>query len=238
MPAEFVAGARSQPWWAATEALAHTLPYDATIMGDYSLPVERAAAVTIPDDRARRRGELRVHGPNGRRPGQGSPSRPAPHPPWPGAQHRSDRPHACLEGILRKLSPAPGGELKYRPFIISAGGQRPPARSARGREGSRSGRQGLIVVIKAPRWPPPGQTQPGRRPNRSFNQRARRCQEDPPCLSTAPAGERPVVGSRAAARWTRRQARRRRHDRLVPLARRSSLIHGHLVTRPFGRVQA
>jgi pimeloyl-ACP methyl ester carboxylesterase len=48
MPAEFVAGARSQPWWAATEALAHTLPYDATIMGDYSLPTETAAAVTIP----------------------------------------------------------------------------------------------------------------------------------------------------------------------------------------------
>jgi pimeloyl-ACP methyl ester carboxylesterase len=48
MPAEFVAGARSQPWWAATEALAHTLPYDATIMGDYSLPTERAAAVAIP----------------------------------------------------------------------------------------------------------------------------------------------------------------------------------------------
>ena len=48
MPAEFVAAARSQPWWAATEALAHTLPYDATIMGDYSLPVDRAAEVSIP----------------------------------------------------------------------------------------------------------------------------------------------------------------------------------------------
>ena len=48
MPAEFVAGARTQPWWAATEALAHTLPYDATVMGDYSLPTERAAAVMIP----------------------------------------------------------------------------------------------------------------------------------------------------------------------------------------------
>jgi len=48
MPAEFVAGARSQPWWAATEALAHTLPYDATIMGDYSLPTDLAKAVTIP----------------------------------------------------------------------------------------------------------------------------------------------------------------------------------------------
>jgi hypothetical protein len=48
LPAEFVAGARSQPWWPAQEALAHTLPYDGTIMGDYSLPVDRAAAVTIP----------------------------------------------------------------------------------------------------------------------------------------------------------------------------------------------
>ncbi len=48
MPAEFVAGARSQPWWAATEALAHTLPYDATIMGDYSLPSEAAARVKVP----------------------------------------------------------------------------------------------------------------------------------------------------------------------------------------------
>ena len=48
MPPEFVAGARSAPWWAATEALAHTLPYDATIMGDYSLPTDRAARVTVP----------------------------------------------------------------------------------------------------------------------------------------------------------------------------------------------
>ena len=48
MPAEFVAFARSQPWWAAQEALAHTLAYDATIMGDYSLPTERAATVTTP----------------------------------------------------------------------------------------------------------------------------------------------------------------------------------------------
>jgi pimeloyl-ACP methyl ester carboxylesterase len=48
MPAEFVAGARSAPWWAATEALAHTLPYDATIMGDYSLPTDKAAKVAVP----------------------------------------------------------------------------------------------------------------------------------------------------------------------------------------------
>ena len=48
MPAEFVASARSQPWWAWTEGLAHTLAYDAEIMGDYLVPFERAARVTIP----------------------------------------------------------------------------------------------------------------------------------------------------------------------------------------------
>jgi pimeloyl-ACP methyl ester carboxylesterase len=48
MPPEFVAGARSQPWWTATEAIAHTLAYDATIMGDYSIPADRAAAVKSP----------------------------------------------------------------------------------------------------------------------------------------------------------------------------------------------
>jgi pimeloyl-ACP methyl ester carboxylesterase len=48
LPPEFVAGARSQPFWAAQEAIAHTLAYDATIMDDYRLPVERAASVTTP----------------------------------------------------------------------------------------------------------------------------------------------------------------------------------------------
>jgi len=48
MPAEFVAGARSQPWWGATEALAHTLAYDARIMGDYDIPVDLAANVKVP----------------------------------------------------------------------------------------------------------------------------------------------------------------------------------------------
>jgi pimeloyl-ACP methyl ester carboxylesterase len=48
MPPEFVADARSQPWWGATEALAHTLAYDARIMGDYRIPVDRAAEVKVP----------------------------------------------------------------------------------------------------------------------------------------------------------------------------------------------
>lgn len=48
MPAEFVAFAKTQPFWAAQEKIAHTLAYDARIMGDYSLPTERAKALTIP----------------------------------------------------------------------------------------------------------------------------------------------------------------------------------------------
>ncbi|HEX2068897.1 MAG TPA: alpha/beta hydrolase [Actinomycetota bacterium] len=48
MPAEMVADMRAQPWWAAQERHAHTLAYDARIMGDYSLPVETAASVTVP----------------------------------------------------------------------------------------------------------------------------------------------------------------------------------------------
>jgi pimeloyl-ACP methyl ester carboxylesterase len=48
MPAEMVAGIRGQPWWPAQEALAHTLAYDARIMGDYSLPTESAASVKAP----------------------------------------------------------------------------------------------------------------------------------------------------------------------------------------------
>src|SRR5260221_4318508 len=48
MPPGFVAQARRLPWWAGHEALAPTLAYYATILGDYSLPTERAAQVTIP----------------------------------------------------------------------------------------------------------------------------------------------------------------------------------------------
>jgi pimeloyl-ACP methyl ester carboxylesterase len=48
MPADFVGFARSQPWWPAQEALAHTLAYDAEIMGDYVLPVDRVAKIGVP----------------------------------------------------------------------------------------------------------------------------------------------------------------------------------------------
>ena len=48
LPPEFVAHARTQPFWQVQEALAHTLVYDTILLGDGSLPVERAAAVTAP----------------------------------------------------------------------------------------------------------------------------------------------------------------------------------------------
>jgi pimeloyl-ACP methyl ester carboxylesterase len=48
MPPEMVAGMRTQPFWPAQEALAHTLAYDARIMGDYSLPTDAAAQVKAP----------------------------------------------------------------------------------------------------------------------------------------------------------------------------------------------
>jgi pimeloyl-ACP methyl ester carboxylesterase len=48
MPPEFVAQARQAPWWPRQEALAHTLAYDATIMGDYTLPTEIAKAIGVP----------------------------------------------------------------------------------------------------------------------------------------------------------------------------------------------
>jgi pimeloyl-ACP methyl ester carboxylesterase len=48
MPAEFVAQMRQAPFWPAQEALAHTLIYNAMIIGDFSLPAERIATVTVP----------------------------------------------------------------------------------------------------------------------------------------------------------------------------------------------
>jgi pimeloyl-ACP methyl ester carboxylesterase len=48
LPDEFVAQARSAPWWPWQEALAHTLAYDATIMGNYLIPAERVATVKTP----------------------------------------------------------------------------------------------------------------------------------------------------------------------------------------------
>ena len=48
LPQEFVEGAKNSPWWPAQQALAHTLAYDATVMGDYSIPEQKAADIKIP----------------------------------------------------------------------------------------------------------------------------------------------------------------------------------------------
>ena len=48
MPAAFVAQMRQSPWWPAQEAVAHTTIYDATLMGDYSLPRDKLARIKVP----------------------------------------------------------------------------------------------------------------------------------------------------------------------------------------------
>ena len=48
LPPEFVAHAKTQPFWRRQEEMAHTFVYDTIVMGDGSLPVDRAAAVAAP----------------------------------------------------------------------------------------------------------------------------------------------------------------------------------------------
>jgi pimeloyl-ACP methyl ester carboxylesterase len=47
-PPEAVDQVRKTPIWPALEAMAHTLAYDAAIVGDGTLPADRAAAVMVP----------------------------------------------------------------------------------------------------------------------------------------------------------------------------------------------
>ena len=48
LPPEFVAGARQSPFWEAQLRLAHTLEYDARIMGSYRIPEAAARRVAVP----------------------------------------------------------------------------------------------------------------------------------------------------------------------------------------------
>ena len=48
VPAPFVFAMRFMPMWSKLEAVAHTLPYDAAIVGDPSLLKKRAATVSVP----------------------------------------------------------------------------------------------------------------------------------------------------------------------------------------------
>lgn len=48
MPAIFTYIMRVLPIWPKLKAVAHTLPYDAAVLGDFSLPKARAASVAVP----------------------------------------------------------------------------------------------------------------------------------------------------------------------------------------------
>jgi pimeloyl-ACP methyl ester carboxylesterase len=48
LPAEFVESAKTQPFWEGQLKIAHTLPYDGRVMGDYSIPVDRVASISQP----------------------------------------------------------------------------------------------------------------------------------------------------------------------------------------------
>lgn len=39
---------RLLPMWKKFKAIAHTLPYDAAIMGDWCVPIEKISSITIP----------------------------------------------------------------------------------------------------------------------------------------------------------------------------------------------
>lgn len=48
MPAQFVAPMRQSPFWGFMENMAHVIVYEADVMGDYSLPTARLAAISAP----------------------------------------------------------------------------------------------------------------------------------------------------------------------------------------------
>jgi pimeloyl-ACP methyl ester carboxylesterase len=48
VPAEFVAPMRDTLMWPGFEAAAQSLAYDVRLMGDYTVPTDRAAAITVP----------------------------------------------------------------------------------------------------------------------------------------------------------------------------------------------
>lgn len=48
LPDEMIAGMRRSPMWPGMEAIAHTLIYDATIMGDSLVPTDLLSTVTVP----------------------------------------------------------------------------------------------------------------------------------------------------------------------------------------------
>ncbi len=104
LPPQFVAEARSQPWWKATEALAPTLAYDARIMGDYRIPVARAAQGDRSDARRRRRGGHAVDARHGEGAGGRAPQRGGAVPRGPGPQRRSIGARPRARRVLLRLT--------------------------------------------------------------------------------------------------------------------------------------
>ncbi|MBW5448951.1 hypothetical protein GE107_23205 [Cohnella sp. CFH 77786] len=47
-PGFAIALMRVMPFWARLRAVAHTLPYDVAVMGDFSLPEPRFASISVP----------------------------------------------------------------------------------------------------------------------------------------------------------------------------------------------
>jgi alpha-beta hydrolase superfamily lysophospholipase len=103
LPPEFVAYARTQPFWQRQEELAHTLAYDATIMGDYSLPAELAAAVSAPTLVMAGGGELPVHARDGAGARGRYPRCADTHPGRTGAQRRPIGTGSGAGGVLHSL---------------------------------------------------------------------------------------------------------------------------------------
>jgi hypothetical protein len=48
LPQDMITGMRQAPMWAGLEAVAHTLAYDALVMGDSTLPDGLASSVKVP----------------------------------------------------------------------------------------------------------------------------------------------------------------------------------------------
>jgi pimeloyl-ACP methyl ester carboxylesterase len=48
MDAEMAEGLTHAPWWPGMQAVAHTLPYELSLLGDGTVPVERFSRITVP----------------------------------------------------------------------------------------------------------------------------------------------------------------------------------------------
>ena len=106
MPAEAVAQMRQAPFWAGLESVAHTMPYDMTLMGDTDAAERAGAHDRGPDAGARRRCEPAVGAHFGRRGRRRRPRRGAADPGGPDARgrRRAARPRA---GRVLRAGPSP-----------------------------------------------------------------------------------------------------------------------------------